>query len=273
MKYCNIHVCVSSISFEYFKRMFQNYEKLKSSDYLLSWNFYCVDKQIFDYFDSQDAIVYPVYGGQKGSDTHGKAFKLALQNMRTSGGDFDVFADTDTMMVEKDWTATVEKQLQSVDIFATQFERVGSVCAGDGPIQMYKKLPALTWFAVSKKCDLSAMETSVDKQNHLLIDTEEKAKIYNLPIGFSVLRDTGWQIPEFIHNNHISYACLEMHKPNLDFVKVLSNKFTYSEENWIEGTERPFVCHCRGSCSKPVTHELPTEFYKNINEYLEKGNI
>lgn len=260
----NIHTTVSDFSVPYYEYMFKNYHSLVKT-HRLKFYTYCLDDYSFSKTSkTATPIKVPPATGTVG---HCNAIKVALENFKNTEKDsIDIIADTDTVMLIPGWDEITESVLQSVGVFGSSFEKIGGRCSGPGPIQMYKGQPTFTWFAASKAYDFSNLETVSRKGNHLKIENSVMADLYQLPIGFELLRDTGWQIPAYLKDNNIPYKILDQEKPT-DNAKVLKTGDNYHEEYQLDGV--PFMAHQRGSLSKSFrNHELSKKFYDTLDAYF-----
>jgi hypothetical protein len=100
-----------------------------------------------------------------------------------------------------------------------------------------------------------------------VIDTPELSDIYGLPLGFELVRDTGWQIPMFIKENKLSYQVLDLVKPTENRSRVLSNLNPYHDEFHLN--DEPFLVHQRGSMTHLFRRDkLSKDFYDSVDKYL-----
>jgi hypothetical protein len=260
----NIHATVSGFSVPYFEYMYKNYNKMAESHKIVFYT-YCLDDSSVRLLSGKSNTVR--VPSSSGTDGHCIAIKFALENFKnTEPNSIDIIADTDTAMLVKGWDNITEKVLSDVGAFGSSFERIGGRCSGSGNVQMYKGQPSFTWFAASKKYDFSKMDTTPNKHVNLDITDKDLSSLYQLPVGFKLLRDTGWQIPSYLRDNNIPYKILDQEKPT-DNAKILKTGDNYHEEYQIDGV--PFMAHQRGSLSKQFrVHELSRKFYDTLDSYF-----
>jgi len=265
----NIHATVSDFSFPYFEYMKENYIST-SKKHSIKFYCYCLDSSSFHKASGINNLTPVQMKPSAGTTGHCNAVGVALRNLKnTEPGSIDIIADVDTVMLIDGWDIITENILNEVGVFGSSFERIGGRCSGSIDIQMYKNKPSFTWFAASKKHDFSRMETYPCKEKHLVISTQELSDLYQLPIGYKLLRDTGWQIPSYLRDNGITYKILVQEKPT-DNAKVLKTGENYHEEFQLDGV--PFMAHQRGSMSKAYRkHELSVKFYNTLDLYFKNG--
>jgi hypothetical protein len=261
----NIHATVSKNSLPYFDYMIKNYSQLLSEENQIKFHAYCLD---FSSYESlKGNFTSHFIGEHRGTLGHCEAAKTALAQIKKNTLDsINIIADTDTVMLVKNWDIAVCKVLENFNVMGSSYERYGGFSSGDGMVQTYKNKPNLTWFAMGKNVDLSVIDLTPNKGSHYHIQSELDSKIYELPIGFFVLRDTGWQIPKFLVENNVSYKTLTHEKPTKN-AKVVKTGHDYHEEYQLDGL--PLVAHQRGSMSKEfMKSELSVQFYSVIDAHL-----
>lgn len=266
----NVHVTISDFSYAYYNYMCENYLKTANTHKVI-FHAYCLDDKSFEKA-KKHGEVYKVPRAT-GTAGHCNAIKEALQNFKIVGqaDDIDIVADSDTVMLAHGWDKIVVDILDSVGVLGSSFEKIGGKCSGNGSIQMYKDQPTFTWFAASRKYDFSKLETIAHKHSHLSIHNEELSELYKLPVGFSLLRDTGWQIPAYLRDNQIPYKILDQVKHNAGAL-VLKTGYDYHEEYQLVGY--PLVGHQRGSLSKAFRQDsLSKAFYDVVDAHIAKMGI
>ena len=260
----NVHVTISDFSYEYYNYMCENYLKTATT-HKVNFHAYCLDDKSFEKAKKHgDVYKVPKATGTAG---HCNAIKEALQNFSIGQEqDINIIADSDTVMLALGWDEIVVDILDNVGVLGSSFEKIGGKCSGSGTIQMYKDQPTFTWFAASKKYDFSKLETVAHKHSHLSISDDELSQLYKLPIGFSLLRDTGWQIPAYLRDNEIPYSVLDQVKHNTG-ARVLKTGHDYHEEYQLKGY--PLVGHQRGSLSKAFRQDtLSKSFYNVVDAHI-----
>jgi hypothetical protein len=201
--------------------------------------------------------------GSRGSSWgHGEGLQQAFTSVATKPPGIHVIADSDTVLLKRNWDVDIRKQLEDVHCFGAAYDRIGSFSAGDGPSQTYKTCPNLTWLAFDSASapwhlfDPQRAETELE-----LSPTLEQ--LYGLRPGDRLLRDVGWQLPMFLYVHQLKSRCLDRKR------EVLRSLPEYHEE-WHLGTD-PFLAHQRGSSKHPFMsdpHSRP--FYMACDRWLER---
>jgi hypothetical protein len=261
----NIHVTVGSNSIPYYEYLRQNYTKTANKHELV-FHAYCLDDRSYDAMLNMSAHRYRV-DSANGTEGHCNAIKVALKSFSVLESDCaNIIADADTVMLVKGWDEIVISILENVGMFGSSYEEIGGKCSGNGLIQTYKNKPSATWVATSTKYDFSKLETEAFKHNHLKIKDEKMSTLYNLPIGYSLLRDTGWQIPSYLDDHKIPYNVLKQCKHDSG-AKVLKTGYDYHEE--YQHNNEPFMGHQRGSLSKVFRQDkLSKAFYDVVDKHI-----
>jgi hypothetical protein len=211
--------------------------------------------------------------GMSGSTAHGACIEHALQ--MTDDGDIHLLVDADTVVLAKGWDDYVRLSVidRKVGMIGTAVEDIGGFTSGGGTVQMAKNKPTVAWCALSPLHQWRMLKARPAKESSIPIKTEEQAKIYGLPVGYEVLRDVAWQIPEYLYYNGISYEAWKQLKPTKD-ATVLKGLSDYHEEYHVLGNV-PFVVHQRGSMRHAYRGDrISQNFYAAVDAYLakEKGN-
>ena len=220
------------------------------------------------------------------SSYHVDGLHYALKKMNPQC--LNIFADTDTVIVYKGWDTKVQKMMEdnSYGIIATTYEDIGQPCAGEGRIQTAKNSPSCTWFALSPNYDFSQLRLDVFLDSPLPIDSEELSSVFNLPIGYSLHRDSGWQIAPYCIERNIPYFTFINGSPLLGVtptghdIKVLCPPAhpsdlplgvkQYNEEyQFPDGT--PFLCHQRGSLRHKFRDNPHSIYFYEACEYYLEG--
>jgi len=204
--------------------------------------------------------------GMSGSTAHGACIEHAL--LMTDDGDIHIIVDSDTVVMAKGWDDYVRTQLldAKVGTVGTTYEDVGGFTSGGGNVQTYKGVPNVVWMALSplhKWRDLRAMPA---KDSDIHVINEGQAKVYGLPVGYHVLRDVGWQIPEYLNSRGITYVGWKQLKPTKDAV-ILKGLSDYHEEYHVG--EAPFIVHHRGSMRHAYRGDrISQNFYDAVDRWL-----
>ncbi len=265
----SIHATVSANSINYFRYMQANYAAFTSPGNDVRIHAYCLDRKsaraVADF--GQVASVHELPFG-RGSSGHAQAIEMALSNLLP--GEINVIADTDVVMLMEDWDDRIVAAMTEgpcYGIIGTRLEDIGGFSSGETKYQQYKKKPTTTWMALSPEYDFSKLQVRPDKTNEIPVTTFELSEIYNLPIGHVVVKDTGWQIPSYLHENEIPYFALDIVKPTDVDCCALNGTSPYHDEFQWDGV--PFLAHQRGS----MTHRfridpLSVDFYDACDHYL-----
>jgi len=266
----NVHATVSYNSLGYYDYMLANYYALTSRENTLRFFVYCLDRGSAHHLKNDTAIhmLFPLAYG-RGSGGHAQAIEHAIKNMVP--GELNIIADTDVVLLLKNWDKMLVDTMISqkrFGIVGTRLEDIGGFSSGETKYQQYKKKPTTTWMALSSEYDFSSLQVRPDKNNVIEVTNEELSKLYNLPIGYFVVKDTGWQIPSYLQDRQIPYFALEIVKPTSTQSIALKGTNPYHDEFQWEGV--PFLAHQRGS----MTHRfridpLSVDFYDACDRYLE----
>lgn len=202
-----------------------------------------------------------------GSTAHAACIEDALRF--TDDGEIHLLLDSDTVVLARGWDDYIRIALldRKVGIIGTAVEDVGGHSSGSTPVQMAKRLPTVAWCALSPLHKWQSLQAMPKKDCNIPIKTEEQSKIYNLPIGYEVLRDVAWQIPQYLHDHNISYEAWPQLKPSKTAV-VLKSLTDYHEE-WHVAGDVPFVAHQRGSLRHPYRGAgTSANFYNAVDAWL-----
>lgn len=212
-----------------------------------------------DWLAKIDQQMYGSYG-------HAACVENALKMI--TDNDIHIIVDSDTVVLAKGWDDYIRSRLliDGVGTIGVTYEDVGGFSSGASKNQTYKRIPNAIWMAMKPGLPWHMMEARPSKDRPINIQTEEHSLTYNLPIGYSMLRDVGWQVPQFLRDNKISYDGLVQLKPTKNAV-VLSGLSDYHEEYHADG--EPFVAHHRGSLKNAYRSSgLSERFYKAIDRWL-----
>lgn len=265
----NVHFSVSSDSLNYFKYVRRNYIGLCSEPKKLRFHAYCLDEESYRHI-RKDNLVFKVnaldYG--RGSLGHAKSVNDAISKFVPA--EINVISDTDIALLTNDWDLLLERLLLGVNsygIVGVPYENVGGFSSDTGKTQTYKNIPTATWMAMSPEFDFSKLTVLPDKESVIHIDTLELAEVFQLPVGYQLLKDVGWQIPIYLHEHKIPYLALDIVKPTSPEAKVLRGCSPYHDEFQLDG--QPLVAHQRGSMKHRFRIDpLSVDFYDACDRYL-----
>lgn len=263
-----IHTPVSANSVPYYNYMIKNHHDMAQDANRLLFVAYCLDTSITDKIQGiSSAIQLPV---GRGSTGHAIALNSALKNFHV--GCINVITDTDTVVLKKNWDAKIIELLETYDLIGTSYESVGGYSSGAGTHQTYKDVPTFSWSAFSARKNFSGLDMMPAKDMPELVDTEEKSRMYNLPVGFTLVKDVGWKAPKFIYENQIKCLAMFHAKPTSSNSIAVKSGEDYHEEYQLPGGE-PFVAHQRGSMKHAFRmHHLSRTFYDACETYIAQQN-
>src|SRR3990167_3170660 len=191
-----VHIPLARNAIPYYEYLKKNYRSLCSAGTDLEFYVYSIEGQLP--VEAHKQIVCKTSSGSTG---HAIALTALLQEPVTE--DIKVIADSDTVMLSKDWDLRLKilfEQYQNYGIVGTSYERVGGFSTENIKRQAYKFKPTLSWAALSPKYDFSKMMTMPAKNENVPVDTLEKSMLYNLPIGYELFRDAAWQVHSQLAN-------------------------------------------------------------------------
>jgi hypothetical protein len=204
---------------------------------------------------------------------HARCVQDALS--MTRDGSIHVISDSDAFVVMRRWDEYVRARLDHDDgigMLGTTYEPMDGWSSGSENVQTYKGAPSLTWCALNPRHDWSKLDVSPCKGRYpVTIGTDEQSGIYGLPVGVNVLGEVGWRIPQFLHDEDVTYHGMKHLKGSRD-AKVLKGLSDYHEEYVVEleGIEVPFIAHHRGSLRHPFkASEMSAAFFNRIEGWIE----
>lgn len=265
----NIHATVSSNSLRYFDYLRENYIGLCSDLSRLRFYAYCLDRHSHQVLNRNKGVHQAVameFG--RGSIGHAKSIDAAIVNFVP--GEINIISDTDITILMRDWDVAISNLLlgeKAVGVVATRLEDVGGFSTGETKYQQYKKKPSTTWMAMSPQYDFSGLTVMPDKDTFIEVTTPDLSELYQLPIGYFVVKDTGWQVPSYLHDHRIPYLALDIVKPTSPQAKALRGCNPYHDEFQLDG--QPLVAHQRGSMKHRFRIDpLSVDFYDACDLYL-----
>lgn len=263
------HVTVSWNSVGYLRYMVENYRNLADRPERVKFHAYSLDRISGLLLERDRAIdTLTTLPFARGSSGHAMAIETALA--KTDATAVHVVADSDTVIFAKGWDTALVAAVGPdgpYGVIGTRLEDIGGFSSGDTPYQQYKKKPTTTWLALSPRFDFRALKVSPDKKNFIEIADDDLADTFQLPRGFFVVKDTGWQIPLFLKQHAIPYATFDLIKPTDKRSVPLNGTSPYHDEfHWQSA---PYLAHQRGS----MTHRfridpLSVGFYDACDRYF-----
>ena len=163
-------------------------------------------------------------------------------------------------MLLKNWDLKIIELLADYGIVGTPYEDIGGFSSGSSIYQTYKDKPNVVWMALSPKYPWSSLSFNHIKNKNLLINNEYLSELYNLPVGYELVRDVGWEIPLFLEENNIQCRAFKQIKPTSPKIKVLKTGIDYHEEYHLD--DSVVLAHQRGSNHHPFRgNEISRTFY------------
>jgi hypothetical protein len=246
----NVYVVLSPQSLSYYNYLVKNYTELarhpERIKFITVGNADVPNSDLLVRVDKM--IIVPMDSSKSSSTYHALMLNAALQDVDIVASEVNVFADSDTVMLQYGWDDIISDVLRKCDIAGGAYEDVGGYSTGSGKLQTYKMLPSGVWFAVHTMngIDWSKLDMSQGEIKSIPIDTDELSRLYNLPVGYEMFsKEMGWRIPQFIHDHKLKCTTLVQRKPTKD-AKIVRTNNDYHEEYWLpDGT--PIIAHQRGS--------------------------
>jgi hypothetical protein len=201
----------------------------------------------------------------RGSFGHAMAINHMLK--MTGDGSIHVVMDSDSVTLARGWDTYVNETFKKKNIgcIGTRYEDVGGFSSGISKFQTYKGVPNFIWIALNPEHDWSDFDATPQKHIPVNITTEELSQIYGLPVGYQVLCDGAWKLPEYLHKHKFAYEGFRQIKPSSEESIILRGLNDYHEEYHVNG--KPFVVHQRGSSKHAFRQGLSKGFYDAIDKY------
>jgi hypothetical protein len=271
-----IHFTVSNNSWHYFRYASESHLKLANHPERVRFWIYSLDPECTERAEREPLVVGVTrFHGMRGSNAHAAALQAAFKNFKPGGRDvrdaeINIIADSDAAVLMHGWDTVVEDEIikKNVGVFGiTVYEDIGGFSSGVSKYQTYKSLPCLTWTAFTPHHDFRDMvDLSPDKSNPMEIKTPEQSALYNLPVGYFLVKDAAWRTPEYYQKHHLKLHVLKPHKPSKTAV-VLKGLSDYHDEFHYDG--KPFLIHQRGSMNHRFRIDpLSKGFYDAADRYL-----
>jgi hypothetical protein len=273
----NIHVHTQSDknTIEYAKFMWETMRALANHPGALKLSVHCIGPTATDRLALLPATAtYHVPNtsnndqGLVGSYGHGACVEHALAMV--DDGDIHIIVDSDAVVLAKGWDDYVRCELldKRVGTIGTAYEEIGGVSSGNSLAQTYKSIPNVMWMALSPLHRWKDLKALPRKEDELHITSDILSRTYNLPIGYQVFRDVGWQIPEYLLQRGITCSAWKLLKPGRGAV-VLAGLSDYHEEYHVTADSVPFIAHHRGSMKHAYRgDDMSKAFYATIDAYI-----
>jgi hypothetical protein len=255
-----IHVTICDFTLPYYEYLVENYSKLADNQENLIFFAHTLNNSKLN---AKTGITIHHKVNVGGSVGHG----IVLNNIINYKHDTDIkiIVDADTVMLMRGWDTKLSTLLQEFDCVGVSYEDIGGLSSGNGNVQTYKKLPNAVWFAMSNRRDFTKLDFTPLKHQNIKIDSKEKSQIFNLPVSYELLRDVGWAIPQFLHDNKITHYTLQHSQTQL------LNHMTkgYNENFCMKDQTVPYIAHQRGSRQFAFRQsKISSKFYNAVENYV-----
>lgn len=265
-----VHTQTDKSTVEYVKFMWETMLKLASRPERLSLHIHCIGPSAVERASnlalpgSTTSLV--VRASEGGSYGHAACIMDALSMM--NDGNTHVICDSDAFLVAKGWDNYIIKKIsEGVGIIGTTYEDVGGFSSGAINVQTYKKIPTFTWCAMSSAHPWSTLDVLPRKDHRIHVANAQLSAIYNLPIGYHVFGEAGYQLPQFLFDHKIKYEGWTQLKPSKN-ATVLSGLSDYHEEFHADGI--PFVVHHRGSLRHRYRESrVSRAFFSKVDPWID----
>jgi len=259
-----IHIITSSKTMGYHDFCVNNHLSLADKPTEIEFLSHCMDEGCLS-SAKRTSGNSKLTGGGTGSVGHALGIQSVLSNL--APGMINIVSDSDCIVLKKGWDTTIRNLMSEYKIIGSTYEDIGGFSSGSGLGQTFKRIPNFTWVALSPdfSWDFDAM---CQKQDLLLIDTQELSETFNLPIGYSLFREPIWKLPVYIRENKVKHYPLVFVRPTSGNARAVTTGEDYHTEYQLnDGT--PFVAHQRGSLSKEFRqHHLSKTFYDACEKYI-----
>jgi len=255
----HIHTAVVWNTIDYAYYMVQNAIDMAADPTKLRFSVYCLDKHAYEFVLSSSAFtelgvtVVPCvqpYTGQ-GSAQHAAAIDQAISLF--DPGVHNAILDGDTVLLRPGWDETIDGLFSTYDMVGVNYEPMLDDHA-------YQGTPTLAWIVIGKGTDLAGFSAAPAKGEPLVIDYTT-AVTYGLPVGSTMIRDTGWQLPKFAHDNGMKVLGLDVVAPTL-----FSPGDPFLEYH-LDGV--PFVTHMQRSIRHPFRGDaVSRSFYDDCERFI-----
>ncbi|NIZ00164.1 hypothetical protein [Thalassospira lucentensis] len=290
-KIINVHVAVDFGAREYYNYLVDNFTHTAKDSERLFFFCYALDSEAFNHFRKDARLsgcfeVYKMPGAYRlrtlndwriflrakitqnaslgGSNGHAAGLNRIMRTLPNLAG-HNIIADSDVAVIQKGWDEIIEEELTDVDVIGTPYEPIGGFSSGTSKIQTYKDFPNPIWLAIKDGCDISGMNWMPLKEKNIAIKSQDDSDLYNLPIGYEVVRDVGWRFPQFCKEHNIKAKAFRQIKPSSAEIQVLRTGKDYNEEYQLDG--KAFVGHQRGGSRHAFR---ATDISKSFYECVEK---
>lgn len=274
-----IHLVLSINSLTYARNLIRNYINLSALPENISFKLYSLDIWAYKLCLKSElscSVLLVDSKTQKGSYGHALGLAKCLEQLEL--GAINIISDVDILIVKENWdeslkqifseSAGISSEAKKVGIVGTTYENISGFSTGSFNFQTYKNKPTLTWCALSPNYDFTSLNVMPDKTDKTIIESQDLSDVYGLPLGFTLLKDVGWQLPLFLHENGIPYRVFDHVKPTARESIVLKDAYPYHDEFHFNGI--PFLVHQRGSMKHVYRlDKISRDFYSKVSNYLK----
>lgn len=285
----NVHVVLSWRTLDYFKYQVENFRHLAHNFKRVFFFIYALDYETHTYCLSCEFVShsFPIYkknwayrkntlheikiwmkwllfrkSQMQGSNGHAAGltgFQKSVSHLKGH----HIIADVDTVMLQKNWDKKILELFESYDLIGAPYEPIGGFSSGSTKVQTYKNFPTAVWVAMRDGFCWENVSWWPDKKLNILIDSQEKEKVFGLPIGYELVRDVGWELCQFAYDNDLVIKSFDHVKPSSAHVLALLNASDYNEEYQLDGVA--FMAHQRGSSQNPYRQtDLSRAFFNDV---------
>ena len=141
--------------------------------------------------------------------------EIAIKNFPKNN--LNIISDSDVVIVKRNWDKIIKNLIlgdNHYGLIGVPYEGLNGFSTGTDNFQTYKNKPTTTWLAFSPYYKFSQLKLLPEKENFLKIDSIDLSNLYELPIGYNLLKDVGWQIPLFIKEKKYSLFYFGNYKTN-----------------------------------------------------------
>ncbi len=290
----NIHSVVNEKSIKYFNYLVRNLKHTAKISHRLFFFTHCLDDKSYRFyrdsklvsnayqsFKQKDAYRKKTIQDWKvflkailfkkvhlhGSNGHACGLNSIVRNFNKIEG-HNLIIDADCAVISNYWDDIICKWLKNFDLIGTNYEEKGGYTSGDGLNQTYKKLPNAVFMVIKNGIDLSKLNWMPDKERNLKIQTKKLSTVYNLPLGYELVRDVGWRLPSLIYEKKLKvkvskYIILK------NKLRKLKTGYEYNQEYHFDNIL--FIGHQRGSARFEFRKsKFSKNFYKCVENLVGK---
>ena len=257
----HVHTCASWETIDYAYYLIQNAADMAEDSGQLRFTVYCLDKHTLDFISKSKqfaefntlTVNVPNSTQGHGSLQHALALQCMLKN--PDDGAHNAILDSDTVLFAVGWDREVERALFTHDVFGAYHEVSAQT--------RYQGLPTFLWIAFKQGTSTSELDPTPSKEHDLTLDSHELSQLYGLPVGSTLVRETGWRVPSFIREHNLLTCGMTPREPSVVFKPELG-----FVEYHLNG--QPFMAHMGRSVTHPFRMtQRSRQFYDAAERYIE----